>query len=162
MDIKQAIVTSLTQGDFVVNAYLADLTSPDLLVRALPGSNHIAWQLGHLISAERNLVNRVAPDVLEPLSPEFEARHKKETAGIDDAAAFYSKEEYDRLAKQVRAGTLKVVAEADPALFDQPVAKMPPMVKTVGDLFLFINMHWLMHTGQWVMVRRKLGRPPLF
>jgi len=22
--------------------------------------------------------------------------------------------------------------------------------------------HWLMHAGQWAVVRRKLGKPPLF
>jgi uncharacterized damage-inducible protein DinB len=162
MDIKQAIHSSLAQADMVVDSYLGDLKDEDLLVRPIPGSNHIAWQLGHLISAERHLIDRVAPGKHEPLPPGFDAAHKKETAAIDDASKFLSKDEYQRLARQVRAETLRAVQDMAPADFDRAVEKMPPTVKTVGDMFFFVSMHWLMHAGQWAVVRRKLGRPPLF
>ena len=33
---------------------------------------------------------------------------------------------------------------------------------TVGAVLLLIGNHWMMHAGQFVPVRRKLGRPPLF
>ncbi|MEX0679361.1 MAG: DinB family protein [Pirellulales bacterium] len=162
MDIKQAIHSSLAQADMIVNAYLGDLKGEDLLVRPVPNSNHIAWQLGHLISSERSLIDRVAPGKLEPLPPGFDAAHKKDTAAIDDAAKFLTKEEYERLARQLRAGTLRIVDGMAPADFDRPVEKMPPTVKTVGDMFFFVSMHWLMHAGQWSVIRRKLGRAPLF
>lgn len=162
MDIKQAIVLSLGQADMVVGAYLADLKDEELLVRAIPGTNHIAWQLGHLISTERNLIDKIAPGKLDPLPPGFDAAHKKETAVMDEAGKFLSKDEYHRLAKQVRAGTLRVVQDMAPADFDHPVDKMLPTVKIAGDMFFFVSMHWLMHTGQWAIIRRKLGRPPLF
>ncbi len=162
MDTKQAITSSLAQADMVVNSYLADLTDEELLVRPLPGANHIAWQLGHLVSSERYLIDMVAPGKLEPLPPGFDAAHKKDTAGSDDAAQFRSKEEYLSLARQVRAGTLRALDEMTPEELDRPVEKMPPVVKVAGDMFLFVSMHWLMHAGQWAIVRRKLGRPPLF
>jgi hypothetical protein len=162
MDIKQAIHSSLAQADMVVDGYLADLKDEELLVRAIPSTNHIAWQLGHLISSERFLIDKVVPGKFEPLPPGFDAAHKKETATIDDAGKFLRKEEYQRLAKQVRAGTLRIVQEMSPADFDRGVEKMPPSVKTVGDMFFFVSMHWLMHAGQWAIIRRKLGRPPLF
>lgn len=162
MDIKQAIASSLAQADFVVQAYLADMKDGDLLVRPIPGSNHIAWQLGHLISSECFLVEKVAPGKFEPLPAGFSEAHQKDTAAIDDAGKFLTKEEYQRLAGQVRATTLRIVEEMTPGDFDQPVEKLPPIVKTAGDLFLFVSMHWLMHAGQWAVIRRKLGRPPLF
>jgi DinB superfamily len=162
MDIKQAIHSSLAQADMVVEAYLADLKDDELLVRPIPNTNHIAWQLGHLISSERFLIDKVAPGKFEPLPPGFDAAHKKETAGIDDAGKFLTKEEYQRLAKQVRSSTLRIVEGMAPADFDRPVEKMPASVKTVGDMFFFVSMHWLMHAGQWAIIRRKLGRPPLF
>jgi hypothetical protein len=162
MDVKQAIVSSLAQADMVVDSYLSDLKPEELFVRPVPGANHIAWQLGHLISSERYLIEKVAPGKLEPLPAGFDQAHKKETAAIDDAGKFLSKDEYERLASQVRAGTLRVVKELAPADFDRSVEKMPPVVKTVGDVFLFVSMHWLMHAGQWAVVRRKLGRAPLY
>ena len=61
MDNKQLILSNLSQADFTVNAYLADLTDAELLVRPVPGINHIAWQWGHLISSEAYLVGQVCP-----------------------------------------------------------------------------------------------------
>jgi hypothetical protein len=162
VDIKQSIATSLAQADMVVNSYLKDLTPEELLVRPVAGANHIAWQLGHLIVAERNLIDRVIPGKLEPLPAGFEPAHKKDTAASDDAGKFLSKDEYLRLARQVRAGTLRLVETMAPADFDRPVESMIQVVKTAGDMFFFVSMHWLMHAGQWAVIRRKLGRPPLF
>jgi hypothetical protein len=162
MDIKQAIAFNLSSSEFLVNAYLADLDSKDLLVRPVPGANHIAWQLGHLIVAERFLVERGLPGMMDELPAGFADRHKKSTAASDNASDFLSKEEYLELAKKVRANTLRVAESLEPADFDKPASGGPPFVKTVGDAFLFISGHWLMHAGQWAVIRRKLGRPPLF
>jgi hypothetical protein len=162
MDTKQAILSSLTQADSVVTAYLKDLTDAELLVRPLPGTNHIAWQLGHLITAERFMLEKIAPGAIAVLPAGFDVAHSKEMSASDDPKGFLSKEEYLQLAQQMRGETLRLLAEATSADLDKPVPKMPPMVKVTGDLFLFISMHWLMHTGQWAITRRKLGRPPLF
>jgi hypothetical protein len=162
MDIKQGILSSLAQSDMVVGAYLADLTSEELLARPLPGANHIAWQWGHLISSERFLIEKIAPGKMPVLSEAFETAHKRDNAASDDPASFLTKEQYEQLAREVRGVTLSVVKDLTPEDLDQPVAKLPPTVKVVGDLFFFLSMHWLMHAGQWALVRRKLGRPPLF
>jgi hypothetical protein len=133
-----------------------------LMVRPVPGANHIAWQLGHLISAERFLVEKAVPGRMEALPEGFVDRHKKGTAASDNAVDFLSKDEYQQLAKKVRANTLGIVESLSPADFDKAASGGPPFVKSVGDAFLFISGHWLMHAGQWAVIRRKIGRPPLF
>ena len=162
MDIKQAIAFNLSSSEYLVNGYLADLQSSDLLVRPTPGANHIAWQLGHLIAAERFLVERGLPGKMDALPDGFVDRHKKGTAASDNASDFMSKDEYLQLAKKVRANTLSIVDSLSPADFDNAASGGPPFVKTVGDALLFISGHWLMHAGQWAVIRRKLGRAPLF
>jgi len=162
MELKQAIRASLGQADFIVHGYLADLTDGELLARPCNGGNHIAWQLGHLIGSERHLVEQAAPNRMPPLPESFGPRHKKETAAIDDPAAFLTKGEYVALAKEFRAATLAIVADLPDSAFDQPVSKVPPFIKTAGELFLFVGPHWIMHAGQWAVIRRTLGRPPLF
>lgn len=42
---------------------------------------------------------------------------------------------------------------------DGPVARLAP---TVGALFMLTANHELMHSGQFSVVRRKLGKPVLF
>jgi hypothetical protein len=162
MDLKQAIRSSFSQTDMVVESYLADLTDEELLVRPLPGTNHIAWQLGHLITAERALIEKIAPGQTEPLPAGFDKAYSKDTAALDDPAKFLSKDEYQRLARGVRAGTLRIADTMAPADFDRPVERIIPVVQVAGDMFFFVSMHWLMHAGQWAVLRRKVGRPPLF
>ena len=145
-----------------VNGYLADLESKDLIARPVPVANHIAWQLGHVIAAERFLVEKAVPGKMDALPEGFVDRHKKGTAASDNAADFLSKDGYLELAGKVRANTLRVVESLSPTDFDQPASGGPPFVTNVGQALLFISHHWMMHAGQWAVIRRKLGRPPLF
>jgi hypothetical protein len=163
MEFKDAIRTTFATADMLNEAYLSDLTDDEMLTRPVPGANHTAWQLGHLISAERMLVEAGVPGSMPPLPEGFAERHNKNTAGSDNPADFLSKGEYLQLAKDVRAATNKVLDGVAVADFDKPVTgRVPPFVKTVGDSFLTAGTHWIMHTGQWVALRRKLGRPVQF
>jgi len=36
------------------------------------------------------------------------------------------------------------------------------IAKTVGELCEFQALHWMMHAGQWAIIRRKLGHPAKF
>lgn len=162
MDSKEWIRYSLSSADFVVDAYLQDITPAEMFVRPVPGINHLAWQLGHLIGSERYLADRAAPGKVPALPAGFAEKHNKETAAIDDPAAFLTKEEYLKLRKEVRANTLALVDQLTLEELRQPVEKVPPMMKTAEQTLHFIGPHWVMHAGQWVVIRRKLGRAPLF
>jgi hypothetical protein len=163
MDIKQAITFNLAACDFLAQTYLADITPAEMLARACPGANHLSWQIGHLIASERGIVEKAAPGRCAELPAGFAEKHKKPAAASDNPGDFLSKDEYLRIGKNVRAETLRVMNGLTPEEFDRPVPPgLPPFVKTTGEAFLFISAHWAMHAGQWVMIRRKLGRPPLF
>jgi hypothetical protein len=163
MDFKHAVRTTFEMADLITQAYLADLTPQEMLIRPAPDANHVAWQLGHLIAGERDFVEAGVPGSMPPLPAGFAERYTKDTAASDKPADFLSKEEYLKIAKDVRAATLKVLDGLNDADFDKPVAgNVPPFVKRVGDCFLAVGTHWIMHSGQWVVLRRKLGRPRQF
>jgi hypothetical protein len=162
MDTRQAIITGFAQADGIVNAYLADLSPVEMLVRPVPGINHVAWQLGHLIASERYLMDKVAPGQMPALPAGFVERHAKDMATSDKVEGFLSKEEYLRIGREVRGNVLKILQGLTPEGFDRPVQGVPPFVKTAGETLLFMSGHWMMHVGQWAVVRRKVGRPPLF
>jgi DinB superfamily len=163
MDIKDAIRSTFETADFLVEAYLSDLSPHELMMRPVPGANHPAWQFGHLIASERMLVEGGLPGSMPPLPAGFAERHNKDTAGSDKPEDFLTKDEYFQLAKETRAATLKVLEGLSSADLDKPVSgRLPPFVKKVGDAFLTVGTHWIMHSGQWVVLRRKLGRPRQF
>ncbi len=148
---------------FVVNAYLEDLTDADLLVRPFEGMNHLAWQLGHLIGSEKFHVETVYPDSMPPLPDGFYDAHDKPQATSDDPADFLDKATYLALMQEQRAGTLGVLAKLTDAELaspsPEPIAYLGP---TIGCVFAAQSAHWMMHAGQWAVIRRKLGRPPQF
>ena len=66
---KDAIKYALRSTHGMVGMYLGDLSDADLLVRPVPGANHIAWQLGHLIVAEQHLLAAYLPGAQWPTLP---------------------------------------------------------------------------------------------
>lgn len=163
MNVKDAARLVMEMSDFLKESYLGDLTPEEMMIRPAEDANHVAWQLGHLIAAERMLVEGGVPGSMPPLPDGFAERHSKDTATSDNPADFLTKEEYFKLAKGTRVATLKVLDSVPDEDFDKPVTgRVPPFVKRVGDCFLTVGGHWTMHSGQWAVLRRKLGRPRQF
>lgn len=163
MDTKQALKSAINGGQHLVDDYLKDLSDAEILVRAIPGTNHIAWQLGHLIGSEHMMLEAVRPGSMPKLPAGFAEKHNKKTAASDNPKDFLTKSEYLDLFKQQRAGTLAVLD----SLNDEDLSKDAPealkgFLKRVGDVFTMQGTHTVMHAGQWAIIRRKLGRPPLF
>jgi hypothetical protein len=155
---------ALQSTQFLLNSYIRDLSDADLLVRPVAGANHIAWQLGHLLVAERALVKAELPNAPFPELPAgFAEAHSKETAANDGPAGFLTKGEYLSIFETVRSATLAAVAGLKDADLDRPaVGPLAKMAPTLGDTFLLISNHTLMHGAQVTVVRRKLGKPVLF
>ena len=160
MQAKDVIRNSMDMSDHVVGAYLDGLSDADLLIRPVEGANHLAWQLGHLIASERQMLEIVKPGASPALPEGFEANHSKETAASDDPKRFSTKAEYLRLWKAQREATKKVldgVTDAD--LDDADPNKYPPYAPGMGALLNMMGAHFMMHAGQFAVVRRKLKLP---
>lgn len=160
MDSREAIKGSIDTADFVAMGYLADLTDQNLMLRPHPGCNHINWQIGHLVAAEHDMIEKVAPGAMPALPAGFAEKYTKEAATSDDPAKFVAKDDLLRVAKEQRAATLAALSNVSDADLDQPTGV--DYAPTVGAMFLLQGCHWLMHCGQWVIVRRSLGKPALF
>jgi hypothetical protein len=124
--------------------------------------NHIAWQLGHLISSERSTIEAIKPGTCPPLPEGFDAKHdQKECTKIDDPAAFHTKDEYLAVWKAQR-DALKALVESmtDADLDAEAPERLRSFCPTVGHaLNMMGGIHPLMHVGQFVAVRRKLDKP---
>jgi hypothetical protein len=163
MDAKQALKQGIDGAGWVSFTYLEDLTDADILVRAIPDTNHIAWQLGHLIQSEHQMLEAIAPGSMPKLPEGFKERHSKKTAASDNPQDFLGKAEYLKLAKEQRAGTWAVLEKLSEADLDtQSPESLRGHWPTFSSVFTMQGTHWLMHAGQWALIRRKLGKPPLF
>jgi uncharacterized damage-inducible protein DinB len=149
----------IDSSDMITNAYINDLDDSELLLRPVPGMNHIAWQLGHLIAAERHFVEMIKPGSCPELPAGFAEAHSKETSTLDDPSKFHSREEYQELWKAQRAATLAILDTLPEADLDKADPSYPQFAPTVAALLGLVGTHALMHCGQFVAVRRKVGKP---
>ena len=86
MNARQALKESMDSPTMIAKAYLEDLSDADLLIRPVEGANHIAWQLGHLISSEHNMIEMVCPGSMPALPDGFaentRRRHRRRTMQV--------------------------------------------------------------------------------
>ena len=152
---QEAIKTSLGIAREVTTMIISDLSDDDLFVRPVPGANHIAWQLGHLISSEHHMMSGMEGADMPALPDGFADRHNAETSKSDDRSKFDTKEKYVELYQSVRAATLAMLDRVTVEQLDQPapetVSKISP---TVGHTLALQATHELMHVGQYSVVRR--------
>lgn len=163
MDPKELMRQAIGTTDYVCKAYVDDLTDEELLHRPVTGANHINWQLGHLIAAENMLANMVQPDSMPALPEGFAEKYTKETASGDDPGQFENKATLLEVQRQQREGLLSLLDRLDSDDLDRPSPEsMRSFFPNVAALLMAADSHWMMHAGQWAIVRRSLGKPPLF
>jgi hypothetical protein len=158
MQAKDVMHRLIEFGNHLIREYVEDLGEADLLVRVVPGSNHAAWQLGHLIAGTRRVLANLG-QAAPALPAGFEAAHSRETATSDDRARFASKAEYLGLLGQMETASHAAVDATPDATLDQPGPEpMRQFAPTVGSALMLLGGHLLMHAGQFVPLRRKLGK----
>jgi hypothetical protein len=161
MNAKQAIQTTLQGTQHIVNMYLGDLGDADLVVRPVPNANHIAWQLGHVISSERRLGSIVPGAAYPELPAGFDEQHNSKNSSSDKG--FGNKGDYLNLFNKTREATIAALNKMSETDLDKPnTGPLAQFAPTLGALFILVANHALMHAGQFTVVRRKLGKPVLF
>ncbi|MGD2108773.1 MAG: DinB family protein [Phycisphaerae bacterium] len=159
MNAKDALRNTIDTCHGVLTAYISDMNDADLMVRSVPGANHIAWQLGHLIGSERDMMTK-AWFTMPALPEGFDASHSPETSKSDDPAKFHKKDEYLTWMQQQRDATMSALDAVPDADLDRATPEeMKDYAPTVGSVFNIIGIHEMMHAAQFVPIRRKLGKP---
>jgi hypothetical protein len=160
MNVQQSLSAMLENSSRVLNAYIEDLSREDLMHKPAEGCNHLAWQLGHLIVSENNLIQMVRAGSGVELPADFVEHHGRQAFTDNDPSHFCDTKTYIELFDKVHAATHKLIASLNEADLDEPA---PEMVRgrfpTMGHLMTLIAMHPMMHAGQFVPVRRTLGKP---
>ena len=160
MNAKDVIRETLNLSHFALKSYVGDMADADLLRRPGPGCNLLAWQLGHVIASECSILNGIQAGSAPELPAGFAERHSRENAASDDLQSLSTRQQYLDLAEKVQAATLALLERFPEADFDKPSPEyFRKRFPTLGSLFVLIASHPMMHAGQFVPVRRALGKP---
>ena len=159
MKTFEAIKNNYQTAQMVCGSYLGDLTDSEAMQRPHAGCNHVNWQVGHIIASENNMGNGVVAGGLPELPSGFAEKYGKDTATSDNASDFVPMSELLTIAKTQGDAVLAMIDGMSDEQFDAPgPEEMQAFAPTVGALCNMMGSHWMMHAGQWVIVRRELGR----
>jgi hypothetical protein len=157
MNSRDAIKIGIDMADYVCMSYLNDLSDAELMHRPHPSCNHINWQIGHLVTSEHEMMASFPEAKMPPLPEGFAAKYHRDAATSDDPSKFATKSELMAAYKAQREATLKFLESVTDSDLDKPTGV--DYAPTLGAMFSIQGDHWLMHCGQWVIVRRNLGKP---
>jgi hypothetical protein len=160
MSPKDIIRRLFGSNDHIVNEYLKDFGDAELLMRPVPEANHIAWQLGHLINAEVMLLRMIPGTASAELPAGWADQYTADRSHADATTGYLTKAEYLDIFKRVRANSVKALDAFPEVDLDKPSqGRLSAMFPKLADIFVLIANHPMMHVGQFVVMRRKLGKP---
>ncbi len=159
MNAVDALKSNIQMADMICGAYLGDLSNEDLMQRPHSGCNHLNWQLGHLVSSDNSMFNGMFAGEMPALPEGFAEKYSKENKDSDDPAAFCTKDELMEIHQAQRAAVMAKLDSLSDADLDAPGPEsLRSFAPTVGAVLAMLGSHWIMHAGQWVIVRRELGK----
>jgi len=160
MKALDTIKHTLQASPHVIEKYLEDLSDAEILERPVPLANHIAFQLGHLVLAERLALEELAVKDLPELPKDFSKNHQKDNHLSDNPEEFSSKDIYLALLKVHRQASIKYLENLTEKDLDRegPLS-MRSYAPTLGLALNMNGIHSLMHVGQISVLRRKLEKP---
>jgi hypothetical protein len=160
MSVKDAIRQTLDMSERVIGSYVKDLDDDAIRLRPLDGINPIAWQLGHLLSFERAMVEGIRPGSSPALPAGFDDAHSTASAKAKNDAGLLGLSDYQSLMSAQREVTKRVLDGLTDAELAAPAPeRFRNFTPTARDGLNMVGMHFLMHAGQFVVVRRQLQKP---
>ena len=158
--VNDSLAFGLSSSATLLKRYVADLSPGEYVHRPSPGANCAAWTVGHLAMTDRRMLERLGA-ALPPLPEGFDRRFSRDE-GCPQAQEFGDVGTIISVFDDHRSRLVAAVKSVKPEQLDRKLEKPIAMATTVGEAIAFFAVHSAMHAGQIVMIRRSLGRPPLF
>lgn len=159
MKAIDAIRYAMHFAEKVTDRFSADM-SEDALVAALPNGNHTLWNVGHLAFIEGGLAHILSGDdnPVEHWEPLFGMGSTPKS----DPKAYPPFAEILETYRNLHRKNLMRLETIGEAGLDAAPKRIPPgfenEMRTVGQTFLTIAMHNMIHVGQIIVARRVAGR----
>jgi uncharacterized damage-inducible protein DinB len=157
---------SISRARAYTNQLLSGTSPDDWFRMPHEGVSHIAWQVGHLAFAEYSLaLKRIRGKRAEDaqlLPPAFVEKFGRGSLPQPDPRAYPSTAEIRGVFDALHQHVVDEISALDDAVFDEAVTDPHPHFSTKGGALVWCAEHEMMHAGQIGLLRRLLGKPPLW
>ena len=148
------------------NRLLTDLPEGDWFRMPTDGVTHIAWQVGHLAMAQFALcIGRLrteADDDERLIAAEFRRHFGKGSTPEPAPEKNPPVAEIHAVFDRVHTRVMTELPHYQPVDLETPALKSHPLFTKKIDSLIWSAEHELIHAGQIALLRRLLGKPPLW
>jgi hypothetical protein len=145
--------------------FLTDLTDAEWFWTPSEYTTHIAWQVGHITTAQYGLcLRRVRGRTKEDESLISDAYIEAFSIGskpVADPKEYPLLDEIKQVLEAVIERTVSELSKRSDAELEVPLEQPHPVFKTKLGAVEFAPQHEMVHAGQIAMLRRLMGKPPL-
>lgn len=153
--------TRMAESRALTSRFLDEIDDDAWFWQPHEGVTHVAWQVGHLASAEYALRlsrPRGVKESDEELIPEkLRKMYGRGSTPDPDPSANYSPQELRRALDAVHAKANEELSQLSDADLDVPLDRPHPVFKTVLGAVEFAPQHEMIHWGQMALLRRLKG-----
>ena len=159
------IIEQLSIARLQTESLLDSISSEDWFRQPSEGVTHVAWQVGHLASAEYHLLmerrrGRLPED--EKLIPaQFRSLFQRGSSPDPDSSKYPSPEAIRHVFDEVHRHAIEELQRLPDELLDEPTEPAHPRFKTKFGAIQFCPLHEMLHAGQIGLLRRLLGMKPI-
>jgi hypothetical protein len=158
-------IDHLRSSRIFTKRFLADLTDADWFWTPSQYTTHLAWQIGHIATAQYGLcLRRVRGRTKEDESLISDAYIEAFTIGskpVADPKQYPTLDEIKQVLGAVLDRSVSELSNLSDAELDVPLEQPHPVFKTKLGAVEFAPQHEMVHAGQIAMLRRLMGKPPL-
>ena len=159
------IIEQLSIARLQTESLLDSITSEDWFRQPTEGVTHVAWQVGHLASAEYHLLMERRrgrrPEDEELIPARFRSLFQRGSSPDPDSSKYPSPEAIRHVFDEVHRHAIEELQRQSDEGLDEPTEPAHPRFKTKFGAIQFCPLHEMLHAGQIGLLRRLLGMKPI-
>ena len=159
------IIEQLSIARLQTESLLDSITSEDWFRQPTEGVTHVAWQIGHLASAEYHLLMERRrgrrPEDEELIPARFRSLFQRGSSPDPDSSKYPSPEAIRHVFDEVHRHAIEELRSLPDEHLDKPTEPAHPRFKTKFGAIQFCPLHEMLHAGQIGLLRRLLGMKPI-
>lgn len=155
---KDVINFQLHTSQFLIESFTKDLSDEEYFKIPLPGTNHVAWVLGHIATSEDSTTASLT-GTPKRIEQKLQDLFGGGSVCTEDASKYPSRQELDEMFKNARAHALEAVSTFDESKWNDPTPEgYPDFFPNLGSLCSMLGFHVFWHIGHLTVCRVALGK----
>ncbi len=156
---KDVLLRQLEVSGMLIEKMTADLSDEEYFKMPMPGTNHVAWLVGHIAVSEE----RMAAAICGTNTTTDEATQELFKAGstcTDDAGTYPARSQIDAMFRDSRANMIEKLKAFDDAKWNEPSPEDwdKNFFPTLGSMWSMMGTHPFWHVGHITVCRAALGK----